>query len=223
MQVFDGEEGMLVDRVAMIEVADDEGFNSFEFRQKQSEQTQRVHGAQGVGGGRLQQRLLQIEPEFSASWRRRGERRQSLLDFVFGGGAQLEAVLGHEVKKAEELFRILGRSRLLEKDQAIDHRKIVAGNLSAPSLKLPVQGGPGGWDFLDQLRADAVDAAHMAEVDSHPVGGLGNFHVGGADSVGGSFFLRVPAERVVAAAMAKVQEAAYRHLEIERGIEGAAR
>src|ERR1700690_1551267 len=202
MQVFDGEEGMLVDRVAMIEVADDEGFNSFEFRQKQSEQTQRVHGTQGVGGVRLQQRLLQIEPEFSASWRRRGERRQSLLDLVFGGGAQLKAMLSHEMKESEKLFRILECARLLEKDQAIDHRKIVAGNLSAPSLKLPVQGRPGSWDFLDQLRADAMHAAHVAEVDAHPVGGVGDFHVGSADSADGSLFLRVPAERVVAAAMA---------------------
>ena len=33
MQVFDGEEGMLVDRVAMIEVADDERLNSLELGQ----------------------------------------------------------------------------------------------------------------------------------------------------------------------------------------------
>ena len=68
-----------------------------------------------------------------------------------------------------------------------------------------------------------MHAANVAEVDAHPVGGAGDFGVGRADLAGGGLFLRVPAQRVVVTAIAVMQEATHRHLEIERGIEGAAR
>ena len=107
MQMLDGKKRVLVDRVAVIEVADDQRFDSLQFRQEQREQAQRIHRAECVGGVRLEQSFLEVEPQFAAARRRGSQRGQRLLNFVFGGRAELEAVLGHEVEEAEKLFGIL--------------------------------------------------------------------------------------------------------------------
>ncbi len=138
VQVLYGEKGMLVDRVAMIKIANHERFHALEFRQQKCEQAKRVHGAQGIGRVRLKQGFLQVKPQLPAPRRRGRERGQSLLDFIFRGGAEFQPVLGHEVKQAQEFFCILQHARLLQKDQAVDHGKIIARNLGPPALKLAV-------------------------------------------------------------------------------------
>ena len=62
MQILDGEEGMLIDGVTMIKIADHESFDSLEFRQQQGQQAERVHGSERIGGMWLDERFLEVEP-----------------------------------------------------------------------------------------------------------------------------------------------------------------
>src|SRR5579864_3421753 len=115
---------MLVYREAMIKIANYQRVNQLQLRQEQSQQPQRVHGAKRVGRVRLQQRLLQVQPQLCSPGRRRGQRWKRLLDAKLGGSAQLQTVVGHEVKKSEQDFRVLQRRRLLQKNEAIHHGKV---------------------------------------------------------------------------------------------------
>ena len=78
-------------------------------------------------------------------------------------------MLRHEMKKPQQRFRIaqpirfLRLLRLLQEDQSIHHRKIVARDPRSPALELPVQRRPGRGNLLQQLLADAVHAAHVAK------------------------------------------------------------
>ena len=87
MQIFDGEERVLINRVAMIKITHHEHLDTLEFRQQQRQQAKRVHGAQSIGGMRLHQRLLQIKPQLGPTRRCGSQRGQRLLDFEFSGRA----------------------------------------------------------------------------------------------------------------------------------------
>ena len=183
-------------------------------RQEQREQPQRMHRTQGVGGVRLQKSLLQVKPQLSASRRSRCERRQGLFDAVFGGGTQLESVMRHEVKQAQQNFGILQSRGLLQKDQSVNDRKIRCGNPRAPTLYLAIERRPGLGDLFEQLRHGPLHRAGVAEIDSHPVGSRKFFGTGSADLSSSSGVLRFPTQRVVVASMTEMQEAAGRHQEV---------
>src|SRR6516162_7794245 len=54
MQDLDGEKAVLVDRVAMVQVAEYERINCLELGNGQRQQLERVHGAQSISGVRCQ-------------------------------------------------------------------------------------------------------------------------------------------------------------------------
>ena len=129
-----------------------------------------MHGAQRVRGMRLQQSFLQVEPEFRSARRHRRQGRKRLLDAVFGGRAQLQAVVRHEMKQPQQHLGILQRRRLLQKDETIHHGKIRRRKPRAPALHLPVERRPGFRNFFQQLRDGALHGAGVAEINPHPVG-----------------------------------------------------
>ena len=210
---------MLIHSEAMIKIAHHQRVDELQLRQQQSQQPQRVHGTQRVGGVRLQQRLLQIQPQFRAPRRHRGQRGKGLLNAVLRGRAQLQAVVRHEVKHPQQHFGILQGRRLLQKDESIHHRKIRGRQPRAPALHLPVQRRPRFRNFFQQLRYGALHGARVPEVNPHPVGSREFFRIRGSNSLRRRFVLRLPAQRVVVAAMAEVQKAARRHQEIQRRFE----
>ncbi len=64
-QIVDGlkrDERMLIDGVAMIEIADDQAVDFFPFRQCGREHAARVHGAHGESGVRLGEKRAPVEP-----------------------------------------------------------------------------------------------------------------------------------------------------------------
>ena len=88
MQMFDGQERVLIDRVAMVKVAHHQRLNPPQFGQQKRQQAERVHDAQSVRRIRLHQRFLQIKPQLGATRGCCRQRGQRLLDFEFGGRAQ---------------------------------------------------------------------------------------------------------------------------------------
>ena len=50
LNIFDGDEGMGVHRVVMVEIADYQGIDGGEFREDANKDPLGVHGAEGVGG-----------------------------------------------------------------------------------------------------------------------------------------------------------------------------
>ena len=63
MQRVDQHEGMLVDRVAVIGVADDEGIDAMKLGDEQFENAQCVHGSKRIAGKASHQHGLQAAPE----------------------------------------------------------------------------------------------------------------------------------------------------------------
>ena len=63
LEIFDGDEGMGVDGVVMIEIADDQRIDGSEFGEKADQNALRVHGAEGVGGVRGDEDLLEVRPD----------------------------------------------------------------------------------------------------------------------------------------------------------------
>ncbi len=127
------------------------------------------------------------------------------------------------MKKPQQHFRIPQPGRLLQKYQSIHHRKIRAGDPRPPTLELPVQRRPCRRNLLQQLRADAMDSAHVAEVDAHPVRCVRDFRIvhikAGADLSRRCFVLCLPGESVVVTPVPEVQKATHRHLEIQRRVQ----
>src|SRR6185312_11233201 len=130
---------MLVYGKSMIEVSHHKRIYHFKLRQDQRQKPQRVHNSKRISGVRLQKYFLQINPEFGALRWSYSHGRQHLFDSLFSRGAELYAVVRHKVKESQQNIRILHGSWLLQIDQAVDHRKLRAGDTRTPGLKLAVQ------------------------------------------------------------------------------------
>ncbi len=79
VHVVDGEEGVLVDGVAVVAVADDQGVDAVELGDQHLENAEGVHGAQGVRGVRARAGLRAARSRGTAlrgcGWRGRAARR----------------------------------------------------------------------------------------------------------------------------------------------------
>ena len=124
--------------------------------------------------------------------------------------------MGHEMEQTQQYFRILQGGRLLQKDETVDHRKISCSQPRTPALHLAIQSRPCLWNLFEQLRDRTLHGAGMAEIDTHPIGGGEFFAVGCPDFSSSGFVLGLPAQRVVIAPLAEMQETARGHQEIER-------
>ncbi len=179
----------------------------------------RMHCAKGAGGVRCEQNLLQVVPELDASRRIFLETGHDLLDLMFGGRAEAEAVPRHKPEHAQRQFRIAERFGTVQKNPAIHDREFGVRKPRPQILKLPVKRRPRGGKFLQQLGRDAMNQARMLKVDAHPLRSGKDFAAADSDSLLGGFILGVPGECIVVARMAEMQKAARRHQKIERVVE----
>ena len=101
VHVVDDQEGVLIDGVAMIGVADDQRINAVEFGNDKLKHAERVHGAQGVCGVGADQDFAQAVPKKWTFGHLHGKHRQSFGDVVFGTLTQLVAVGGDKSEDAQ--------------------------------------------------------------------------------------------------------------------------
>src|SRR5580693_8264546 len=85
MYVVDGEEGVLVDGVSVIAIADDQGIDAVELGDQHFENAEGMHGAEGVCGVGSEQDFAESIPEIGAFGDVDCECWKGVGDAVFGG------------------------------------------------------------------------------------------------------------------------------------------
>jgi len=205
VDVVDGEEGVLVDGVAVVAVADDEGVDAVELGDEHLEDAEGVHGAEGVGGVGAEEDFAEGVPEIGALGDVDGEGGQRVSDAVFCGLGERVAVGGHEREDAQDGGGIAELRAGKDVDAALVEDEVGAGDGGAAAAELAVE-ADGGGQVLHEQRGAAIDDAGVAVVGAHPVGGVGCAAGFEADGVGGGFVLGLPVEGVVVAAVAEVKE-----------------
>ena len=222
VHVVDDEEGVLVDGVAVVAVADDERVDAVELGNQHLKNAERVHGAQSVRGVRTEQHFAQRVPKVGAFGNGDGQHGQRVGDAVFSGLRERVAVRGHEREDAQDGGSVIELRAGLNVDAALVEEKVGAGDGRAAAAELAIEADRRG-QVLHEQRGAAIDDAGMPVVGAHPVAGVGGAAGFQADGAGGGFVLRLPVERVVVAAVAEVEETSGRGEEIEGGFGIAAR
>ena len=208
MHVIDHQEGVLVDGVAMIRVADDQGVDAVELGDEQLQDAQRMHGAQRVRGVGPEQNFAQTVPQEGSFGDVHIEHRERVGKAVFGVLRQPVAMRRNHGEDAENSFGAGEQRRFGDIDAAILDHEVGAWNRGAlASLGAVERLSRRGQSLHEQDRA-AIDRARMAVIRAHPVGGIGGAFGFEADALGGGFVLRMPIEAVVVAAAAEVEKAA---------------
>ena len=83
VHIVDDEEGMFVDGITVVGVADDQRVDAMEFGNEQLENAQGMHGTQRVRSVRSQQNLAQAVPQKRTFWYVHVEHRQGIGQAVF--------------------------------------------------------------------------------------------------------------------------------------------
>ena len=221
MDVVDGEEGVLVDGVAVIAVADDQRVDAVELGDEHFEHAEGMHGAEGMGGMGAEQDFAQSIPEIRAFGDVNGEGGQGVGDAVFSGLRERVAVRGHKRKNAEDGGGVVELRAGDDVDAALVEEEVGSGNGGAAAAELAIKADRGG-QVLHEQRGAAVDDAGVAIVGPHPVAGIGGAAGFKADGVGGGLVLRLPVEGIVVAAVAEVEETSGGGEEVEGGLGVAA-
>src|SRR6266550_5183145 len=68
-----------------------------------------------------------------------------------------------------------------------------------------------------------MNRAGLSEIDPHPTGSISDFCIWTPDLSSRGLILRFPDQQIVVASLSKMQEAAYRHQEVQRRIKLLAR
>src|SRR5581483_2106852 len=102
VQALDCEKRMLVHGEPVIKITHYERIDQLQFREEHREQAERMHGAERLGGMRLNQDRAQISPAFRPGRRRFYERRQNLLNSRLSRKRRLQAVMCGECKNAKQ-------------------------------------------------------------------------------------------------------------------------
>ena len=170
MEVLQGHKGVLIDRVTVVEVADDQGINRLEFGKQPGEQAQAVHVAQGLRGVRLNQDAPEMLPELRRTERGCAGALDLRLHQLFGFTAQREPVPGHHLKQAPEQEGIIGKvGGAAGKDTPPDNRKIGVRQARSPVLIKRVKAGTRGGGFINELGRQLVNDPRLPEIDAHPI------------------------------------------------------
>lgn len=105
MQVLNGQERMLVHRVAVKIIADDQGIDGLELGEEPGEETQPMHVPQRRGSVRRDQNPLQVLPE---TWETRSglQALQRLFHRAFGLAAQFQSVARDHLEEAQQQSRV---------------------------------------------------------------------------------------------------------------------
>ena len=222
VDIVDDEEGMFIDCVAVITVADDQGVDAVKLGDEHLQNAEGVHGAEGVSGVRPEQDSAQRVPQIRAFRNVDGERGQGVGDAVFSGLRERVAVRGHESEDAQDGAGVIELRSGSDVEAALVEEEGGAGDGDAAAAELAVEADRRGHVFHEQGGA-AIDDAGMTIVGAHPVGGIGGATRLQADGVGGGFVLGLPVEGVVVAAVAEVEKTSGGGEEVEGGLGIAAR
>ena len=95
VDVVDGEEGVLIDGVAVIGIPNHQGVNAVELRNEHFQNAEGVHGAQRMSGIGSEQHFAQRVPQVRAFGDVDGQGGQRVGDAVLGGLGEHVAVRGH--------------------------------------------------------------------------------------------------------------------------------
>ena len=222
VHIVDGEEGVLVDGVAVIAVANDQRVDAVELGDQHLKHAERVHGAQRVRGVRAEQHFAQRVPQIGPFGDVDGEDGQRVGDAVFGGLRERVAVRGHQREDAQDGGGVIELRAGLNVDAALVEQEVGAGDGRAAAAELAIEADRRG-QMLHQQRGAAIDDAGVPVIGAHPVAGVGGAAGFKADGAGGGFVLRLPVERVVVAAVAEVKKTSGRGEKVEGGFGVAAR
>ena len=222
VHVVDGEEGVLVDGVAVIAVPNHQCVDAVELGNQHLKNAQRVHGAQSVRGVRSQQNFAQRVPQIGPFGNVNGQHRQRVGDAVFRGLRERVAVRGHQREDAQDGAGVVELRARLNVDAALVEQEVSSGNRRAPAPELAIETDRSG-QMLHQQRGAAIDDARMPVVGAHPVRRIGSAARFKADRERRGLVLRLPVERVVVAPMAEVQKTSRSGQKIKCGLGVAAR
>ena len=205
VDVVDGEQGVLVDGVAVIAVANHQGVDAVELGDEHLQNAEGVHGAQGMGGVGSEQDFAQGVPQIGPLGDVDGQGGQRVGDAVFGGLGERVAVRGHEREDAQDGAGVVELRAGNDVDAALVEEEVGAGDGGAAAAELAIEADRRG-QMLHQERGAAVDDAGVAIVGPHPVRRIGGAAGLQADGVGGGFVLGLPVEGIVVAAVAEVEK-----------------
>ena len=221
VHVVDDQEGVLVDGVAVVAIADNESVNAVELGDEHFEHTEGVHGAQGLGRVGPEKNLADGVPEVGSLGDGDGKDGERVGDAVFGGLGKRVAVRGHEREDAENGGGVIELRAGLDVNAALVEEEIGAGDGRAAAAELAVEADRSG-QMLHEQGGAAINDAGVAIVGAHPVAGVGGAAGFKADGAGSRFVLRLPVKDIVVAAMAEVEKTSDGGKEIEGGFGVAA-
>jgi hypothetical protein len=104
----DEDEGVFVDGIAVVGVADDKGVDAEELGDDEFEDAESVHGAEGFTGvGRFED-VAEVVPERGTFFEVGGEEGKRGLETVFSFGGEFAAVFGDGLEEVEDDLGIVG-------------------------------------------------------------------------------------------------------------------
>ena len=176
-----------------------------------------MHRAQRVGGMWPKKHFAKRVPEIRPFRNMNGQRGKGIGDPVFRGLRERIAVRGHQREDPQNGACVVELRARNYVDAALVEQKIGAGNRRSAPPELPVEADRRG-QMLHQQRRSTINNARVAIVGSHPVTRIRRPAGLKADAACSGFVLRLPVERVVVAAMAKMQKAASSSQKIESSL-----
>src|SRR6185369_101386 len=102
VDVLDRNQGMFIDRVAMVIIANHQGIDRLKFRKQQDQHPQPVHGAQSGAGMRRHQDLPEVRPYLGRIVGPLPQAGKGGFHAALGFGGQLQAMAADEFEKAEQ-------------------------------------------------------------------------------------------------------------------------
>ena len=241
----DEHQGVLVDGVAVVGVADDEGIDAVELGEDEFEDADGMHGAKRVTGVRADEDLAKAAPERGAFFKVGREQWDGLRHALFA--AAIEAAAGAATSRRRAAGRYRDRARGRRRGRWVRpgaggrsrrgslwsgsslRRRGLNSDARETTLQRPLRCFSGTASIM--CIEAALNNARVAEIEPHPVGGV---RFGIARAVGpfaaclfdlqtnaqaSSVVLRLPVEGVVVALMPEVEEAADGEEEVDSVLE----
>ena len=209
VQHANGPEHVLIDGVAVIEVANDETIDFLILGKQRQQRTGLAHRRQRPVGMPALESLRENRPNPLSGLRLLLDQRQRLGNAFFRRHRQAQIVARQE---QEEIPNQCGprfqRVRSAEKHTAPGDRKITVRESRAAVANLREQGPPRRRRLVNHSGSQTREHAHVAEVLPHPVFGAAHIAKGGARVRLGDAVLSVEAELVAVAAVEEMQVAA---------------
>jgi len=128
VDVIDDQEGVLIDGVAVIAVADNQGVNAVKLGDEHLENAEGVHGAEGMSGVGAEEDFAQGIPEVRAFGDVDGQGGQCVGDAVFGGLRKGVSVSGHQREDAQDGAGVVELRAGYDVDAALVEKEVGAGD-----------------------------------------------------------------------------------------------